>query len=58
MEWNKARDIILFFAGLAGIGYETVISASPSETLVIAFMGMMGLPIFLRADERKNGTDK
>ena len=48
---KNLRDTILFFSGLAGIGYMTVIG--PVEPLLIPlFAGMIGLPALLRADEK------
>lgn len=51
-----SRDTILFIAGLTGLGYETVIANAEKPTLIIAFVGMLGLPLFIRGDEaRRNG---
>lgn len=47
---QKVRDPILFLAGLAGIGYETIIDKADKPTLIIAFVGMMGLPLFTKPD--------
>ena len=48
-----SRDTLLFFSGLAGAAHETLIADTERPTLLILFAGMMGLPAFLRADERK-----
>jgi hypothetical protein len=57
MNWQTLRDAILFFAGLAGVGHETLIShAGERPTLLLLYAAMMGLPAFLRADEKKNGN--
>lgn len=48
------RDAILFAAGLAGLVHETVIAATERPTLIIAFLAMMGLPAFLRTDEKQS----
>lgn len=48
-----SRDSILFFGGLAGAAHETLIATDDRPHLVILFAAMMGLPAFLRADERK-----
>jgi len=63
------RDIILFVVGIAGIVYETVATGGERPTLIIAFLGMCGAPVFLRTDEaqkaksdaaaaRKDGTEQ
>lgn len=50
--WKNVRDVVLFFSGLAGVFYETVISVSERPTLLLMFAAMMGLPAFLRTDEK------
>lgn len=52
-EWPAIRDVLLFTGGLAGVAHETLISAVERPTLLILFAAMMGLPAFLRNDERK-----
>ncbi len=47
------RDAILFAAGIAGVFYETVFSKVDRPLLLAVFAAMMGLPAFLRTDERK-----
>jgi choline-glycine betaine transporter len=56
-NWQNSRDIILFFGGLAGVFNETVLTSTERPTLLILFAAMMGLPAFLRQDE-KNGNGK
>lgn len=46
-----ARDVILFFGGIAGVAYETIHEHSDRPYLLTLFAGMMGLTLFLR----KNG---
>lgn len=61
IAWPKVtRDGVLFIGGLAGITYETVFyKGETRDVLVLAFLAMMGLPAFLRADEaRRNGNGK
>ena len=53
--WPQARDVVLFTAGLAGVAHQTLIAPVPSESLLVLFAAMMGLPAFLRADEKRNG---
>jgi hypothetical protein len=49
-----SRDAILFVFGLSGIAHETLIHVGPERPYLLAiFAGFTGLPIFLRADERK-----
>ncbi len=47
------RDVVLFIVGLAGIVYVTVTDGGDRPTLLILFGGMIGLPAFLRVDEKK-----
>lgn len=49
---NKTRDFVLFAAGLAGVAYETLVKEVDRPALLAVFAGMMGLPAFLRRDER------
>lgn len=54
LTWPKiTRDLVLFTAGLAGMAHETLVANVERPYLVTAFLGMLGLPIFLRNDERK-----
>ena len=55
MSWTQLRTVILFFGGLAGVGYETLGPGPSDPSLLVVFAGMMGLPLFLRGDE---GGDK
>ena len=48
-----SRDGILFFVGLAGIIYETLAQGGDRPTLLVLFGAMVGLPAFLRTDEKK-----
>lgn len=48
------RDGALFIGGLLGIAHETLIASSERPTLIFAFMAMVGLPAFLRADEKRH----
>jgi hypothetical protein len=50
------RDSVLFFSGLAGVFHETVIAAAERPTLLFLFATMIGLPAFLRADEKRDET--
>ena len=48
-----SRDSVLFVVGLAGIGYETLVQGGDRPTLLVLFGAMVGLPAFLRTDEKK-----
>lgn len=47
-----SRDTVLFLAGLAGVAYETLVTQAERPTLLLLFAGMMGLPAFLKSDEK------
>lgn len=49
----KYRDFALFIGGVAGVVHETVLVDTERPTLLILFAAMMGLPAFLRSDEKK-----
>ena len=52
-RWPKiTRDTILFTAGVLGAANEAVFRESERPALLMLFAGMMGLPVFLRKDER------
>lgn len=53
-KWNLIRDICLFFGGLAGVAYETLGTNIDRPTLLLLFAAMMGLPAFLRSDEKRD----
>lgn len=50
---KQLRDATLFIGGLLGVAHETLLRAEAREMLLIVFAAMMGLPAFLRLDERK-----
>lgn len=49
------RDTVLFGFGLAGVIHETLLTDGERQYLLILFAGMMGLPVFLRKDEKSSG---
>ena len=53
--WPAVRDVILFFGGLVGVAHEALASGTPDPTLLLLYAAMMGLPAFLRQDERRGG---
>jgi len=51
------RDSLLFLTGLSLIVYEAVIRVGPERpTFLLLYGGMVGLPAFLRADEKRSST--
>lgn len=51
--WHPQRKDILFVVGLVGIALEEARAfGAPSETLLLLFAAMIGLPLVLRADEQ------
>ena len=55
--WRPQRKDVLFIAGLIGIALEEArLFGPPSETLLLLFAAMIGLPLVLRADEARQST--
>lgn len=52
-RWPLVRDVVLFFGGLLGVVHETFLSDLERPALLILFAAMMGLPAFLRTDEKR-----
>lgn len=53
LDISKAtRDSILFLGGFAGVVFETLHERVDRPYLLAVFTGMMGLPLFIRKDER------
>lgn len=48
----------MFLGGLLGVAHETLISQVERPTLLIMFAGMLGLPAFLRSDEKGKDEGK
>lgn len=55
--FTEVRTALLFVGGLAGVGYVTLIDQTDRPTLLILFGAMMGLPLFLRSDEKHPPPD-
>ena len=56
--WNtKLRDFLLFIGGFLGVAYETLVEQVDRPALLALFGGMMGLPVFLRRDERPRNDE-
>lgn len=54
LRFKLTRDLLLFFVGLAGVAHETLLTTTERPALLILFSAMMGLPAFLRADEKRS----
>lgn len=52
-----SRDTVLFGGGMLGIIHETLISKIDRPNLLLLFAAMVGLPAFLRADERRGKSN-
>lgn len=56
------RGLVLFSAGLIGVGLETLYSLrfheAPDSTLVLLFSAMMGLPVYLSQDTASRRDDE
>lgn len=48
----QVRSTLLFVGGLAGVAYVTLVDQTDRPTLLIMFGAMLGLPLFLRSDEK------
>lgn len=48
----QVRSGVLFVGGLAGVAYVTLVDNTDRPTLLIMFGAMLGLPLFLRSDEK------
>lgn len=46
------QKTVLFVVGLLGVAHETLVSEADRPTLLLLFAAMIGLPAFLKADER------
>jgi hypothetical protein len=53
-----SRDVVIFGIGIIGIVHEIFWSSSDRPTILILFAAMIGLPAFLRIDERGKGDDE
>lgn len=47
-RWPFIRNVILFFGGLLGVGFEAVARSGERPSLLLLYAAMMGLPAFLR----------
>lgn len=51
-SFPAVRSVVLFVGGLAGIAHQTLIATQEKPTLLVLFAAMIGLPAFLRSDEK------
>lgn len=49
--FTVVRTVVLFVGGMAGMAYQTVVEHADRPSLIVAFLTMLGLPIFLGKDE-------
>lgn len=51
---SNARRLAMLVVGLIGVGWQTVTHTADTDStvLLIAFAALMGVPMFLRRDER------
>lgn len=56
--WPTVRDVMLFLGGMAGVANEALAREAERPTLLLLFAAMMGLPAFLRSDERDRDDDR
>lgn len=55
--WTKiTRDLVLLGAGLAFMAHEVFVQPVERPYVITACLGMMGLPVFLRWDSKRNGN--
>ena len=52
-HYRITRDGVLFASGLLGVTHETFFSASERPFLLTVFGAMMGMPLFIRMDEKR-----
>lgn len=50
---ETARAYALFIGGMLGIAWVTVVDSTDRPTLLVLFGGMIGLPLFMGADEKR-----
>ena len=50
--FTRIRTVVLFVSGLAGVAYVTLTDGGDRPTLLILFAAMLGLPLFLKTDEK------
>lgn len=56
--WTLVRDVGIWVAGLLALAHEVLITEGERPYLLILIAGLLGLPVFLRADGRTNSDDR
>jgi predicted membrane channel-forming protein YqfA (hemolysin III family) len=54
--WPLVREILLCVCGLAGVAYEAIIQNAERPTLLLTYMGMMGLSAVAPMVRLRNGS--
>lgn len=49
------RDTVLFASGIAGFAHELTRQGAERPSILVLCAAMMGLPVFMRVDEKKGG---
>lgn len=58
-QWKQLRDILIFVGGMAFAAHEVFLrEQSERPTILLLAATMMGLPLVLRADERRDKEAK
>lgn len=50
---KQLRDGAMFALGMAGFLHELIVTQGERPTLLLACLALMGLPVMLKADEKK-----
>jgi hypothetical protein len=50
--YQRARDLFLLVVGTLILFFEFVLAPKPDSTIVIASIGLIGSPAFLKRDEK------
>lgn len=53
-----SRDTILLVVGILGVAHETLINNTDRPTLLLLFAAMIGLPAFIKQDEKEKPPPK
>lgn len=52
-RWPFYRSVVLFFGGMAGVGYEAIVQSGERPFLLTVYTVMMGVPIVLGEGKRE-----
>jgi hypothetical protein len=52
------RDGLLFILGATGFLHELIITQGERPTLLLGCLALMGLPVFLRTDDRRKDEER